>query len=201
MATNKKQFNQVKFIEVDLIRRRFPFVKNEILKENIAINMQYVAFLYSLDDEYELPGAVRYSVFQTIVLFTASIIESLINYKPRELKEEGRIKNDDIMKVEDKYTHIVDIYKVSVDEKICAARKKKKYRKLEDDTTFNDLNYAAKKCKLFDKDMFEKAEMLRSMRNKIHLTALSKEEDEYTRKDMDNVFGIAKDIIQSIQNY
>lgn len=73
---NKNSFNGiVKFVTVeDLKGNRFSFIQNEILKENIAIKMQYVVFLASLEEEYELTGAVTYSVFKTIIIFTASIV-------------------------------------------------------------------------------------------------------------------------------
>jgi len=81
----KKFHNSIKFVELeDLKNNRFSFVQNEILRENIAIKMQYIVFLVSLEEEYELPGAVTYSTFKTVIIFTASIIEALVNYKIHE---------------------------------------------------------------------------------------------------------------------
>ena len=46
----KRKLHDIQFIEVEFLKEtRFSFVENEVLRENIAINMQYIAFLYSLE--------------------------------------------------------------------------------------------------------------------------------------------------------
>ncbi|MCK5466202.1 hypothetical protein KAI56_01740 [Candidatus Parcubacteria bacterium] len=202
MIEEKKKLKNTRFVEVEYLKKEnFDFIKNDILKENIAINMQYVFFLYSLEREYELPGATTYSVFKTIILYTASIVESLLNYKLKELIKEGKIESSKIMTVEDKYIHIADLHIVSPKERICGVKKIKKYKQLTDGTTFKDLNKVAKNCDLFNERLFKKSEKLREMRNKIHLVALTEIDNKYSQSDIDNVFEIAKDIIDRIENY
>lgn len=200
----KKKLQNVKFIEVELLMKtRFDFVENKTLRENIAINMQYIAFLYSLENEYDLPGAVTYSVFKTIIVFTASIIESLINYKLRLLVSQKKIKETDIMGSETIYQCFKKKeYPISPTETIMAGIKKiSKVKKLEDDTILKTLNKAAKRSGLFNQKLFDKSEQLREKRNNIHLTALNKVEDQYTQEEIDKLFKDAKEIIDRIRDY
>lgn len=202
MTKKKEKLKKTRFIEVEYLKKeKFDFIKNDILKENIAINMQYVIFLYSLEREYELPGTTTYSSFKTIILYTASIVESLLNYKLKELIEEERIESNKIMTTEDKYIYIADLHIISSKEKICGVKKVKKHKQLDNKTIFLDLNKAAKRCGLFNEQLFKKSERLREMRNKIHLAALTEIDNKYPQSDIDNVFEIAKDIIDRIENY
>ena len=202
MTKKKEKLKKTRFVEAEYLKKeKFDFIKNDILKENIAINMQYIIFLYSLEREYELPGATTYSAFKTIVLYTASIIESIINYKLKELIKEGKIESSEIMTIEEKYIHIADLYTFPSKEKICGVKKVKRYKQLDDKTIFLDLNKAAKRCNLFNEQLFKKSEKLRKMRNKIHLAALTEIDNKYSQSDIDNVFEIAKDVIDRIENY
>lgn len=198
----KKFHNAIKFIEVeDLKNNRFAFINNEILKENIAIKMQHVVFLLSLEEEYELPGAVIYSAFKTIILFTAAIIESLINYKLHELIASKRINEADIMDKEEKYPVCKEIYSISVTESICGVKKVVKSKKLSDRTDFIELNRAAKRCGLFPQSIFEKAEKIRDMRNRIHPYGLKEIDDGYTKEEINEIFLMASVIIERIEKY
>jgi len=198
---DKEKLKKIQLAKTKHLRKRFGFVGDDILKENIIINTQYIVFLRSLDSKYEIPETVSYSVYKTIILYTASIVESIINYKLRELIKEGKIKNDQIMNIEEKYIHIADLYNISPKEKVCGIRKVKRRKQLVDDTIFIDLNKAAKRCNLFNERLFKKSEKLRKMRNKIHLSALSNVDDRYSQSDIDNSFEIAKDVIERVENY
>lgn len=197
----KRKLIDLKFPVVSSLKgKRFGFVGDDVLSENISISMQYIVFLISLETEYELGGAVKYSVFKTIVLHTASIIESLIHWKLCLLIKSGKVDGS-VMGNEDKHTEIKKLYQISLSECICGVRKVSKCKMLSDDTNFIELNRAAKRCGLFDEALFVKSEKLRGMRNKIHLSALKRVDDEYSKVDVELVFGIAKDIIDRIQNY
>ena len=201
MNKEKERLKNIQPTEAKHLEERFDFVNDSILKENIVINMQYIIFLRSLNGEYELSKTTTYSVYKTIILYTASIIESLINYKLKKLIRESRIENNQIMNMEEKYIHIADLYDISSREKVCGIRKIKKHKELVDETIFIDLNRAAKRCGLFNELLFKKSEKLRKMRNKIHLSALSNVDDRYSQTDIDNTFEIAKDVINRIEKY
>ena len=201
MIEEKDKLKNTQIAKLKHLKKRFSFVGDNILRENIIINTQYVTFLRSLGNNYKLPRAATYSVYKTIILYTASIVESLINYKLKKLIKEGKIENNKIMSMEEKYIHIADLYNISSEEKVCGIRKIKRHKKLVDETIFIDLNKAAKRCGLFDRRLFKKSEKLRKMRNKIHLSALSNIDDRYSQEDIDNSFEIAKDVINRIEKY
>lgn len=199
----KKQFNDsVKFVELeDLKNNRFSFVENEILRENIAIKMQYIVFLLSLEEEYELPGAVTYSTFKTIILFTASIIEALVNYKLHELIKKNKIDESKIMGKDEKFFIVKQFHKISNTEEICGIKKTVKPKKLSERIDFQELNRAAKRSGLFTKELFEKAEKIREIRNRIHTYALKEVDDKYTKDEINSIFSMASLIIERIENY
>ena len=153
----KKNFhNFIKFIELDdLKNNKFSFIQRDVLKENIAIKMQYIVFLVSLEEEYKLPGAVTYSTFKSLIIFTASIIEALINYKLHELIKEERILEEKIMGKDKKFSIIK---KASATEEIYGIKKTTKSKKLTDRINFQELNKAAKRSGLFTETIFRKAE-------------------------------------------
>jgi hypothetical protein len=197
-----KFHSSVKFIEVEYLKNnRFSFIKNEILKENIAINMQYIVFLLSLEEEYELPGAVTYSSFKTIIVLTASIVESLIHYKLDELIKSNKIKEEDVTEKEKKYTDCKILHKISDTEQICGIKKTTKAKRLSHDTNFVDLNNTAKRSGLFTDDLFRKSDKIRIARNRLHPYGLKEVDNKYSKKDINNIFSMAEAIIKRIQTY
>lgn len=202
MNKKKKFDSSVNFIELERLKEgRFGFLSNEILRENLAIKMQYIIFLVSLEDEYELPGALTYSTFKTIIIYTASIVESLINYKLHQLMDEKRVDGARVMGMEEKYQMIKEAYKISEKEKICVVKKVTKPKKLSERMDFQDLNRAAKRSGLFNDELFKKAEKIRDARNRIHPYSLKEVDDKYTKKDIDLIFAMASDIIKRIERY
>ncbi len=199
----KKQFyNSIKFVELeDLKNNRFAFVKNEILRENIAIKMQYIVFLVSLEEEYELPGAVTYSTFKTIIIFTASIIEALVNYKLHELIEEGEVNEKTIMGKDEKLSIVKKFQKVSATEEICGIKKTTKPKKLSERIDFQELNRAAKRSGLYTEAIFTKAEKIRETRNRLHPYALKEVDDKYSKDEINDIFSMASVIIDRVENY
>ncbi len=201
MLKNKLQ-NYFEYVDVAYIKQhRFPFVKNEILKENISIKMQNIIFLMSLEEKYELPGSVAYSTFKTIIVFMASIIESLINYKLHDLIQSGRVDEDEIVGKEERYPECKELYRISENDRICGVRKVIKPKKLSDCTDFLELNRIAKRCGLFTERLFQDAEEVRIARNRIHPYGLSEIDDRYSKSEINKFFIIAKEIIDRVENY
>jgi len=190
----------VKFVKVDSIRR-FDFVDNETLRENLSINTQYIVFLVSLELELKLPGGIECSLFKNIIIYCASIVESLINYKLQKLLKEKRTTNERLLKKSKKYKNEKMLYKISEHEKVCGVIAEEVCLKISDDTQFIDLNKASKRCGLFDDKLFKQAEDLRKMRNKIHLKGLKKIDNQYSKKDINKIFLIMKNIIDRVRDF
>lgn len=51
--------------EVIFLEEHFNFVENKTLKTNLAISLQYLFFLITVEEELTLPGPVSYSLYKT----------------------------------------------------------------------------------------------------------------------------------------
>lgn len=201
MGDTKKKLS-VKIIEIENLKKtRFSFIDDEILRENIAIKMQYVVFLVSLEEEYDLPGAVTYTTFKTIIIYTASILEALVHYKLRQLVKNKKINEDVIFGKDEKLSIMKKYQRISTTEEIFGIKRTVKPKKLSDTTDFCQLNRAAKRCGLFTDNIFNKAEEIRTARNRIHPYFLKEVDDKYTKKNIADFFAAASVIIERIENY
>ena len=190
----------VKFVEVDLFKEhRFSFIENESLRTNIAINAQYIAFLYSLEQTYKIPGTVRYSTFLTIIVYAAGIAESLLSYALQKLVRDKKCKKSVLLKVKKEVVKTADICLNQAGEQVVWGIRKEKQRKW-DGQKFINLIAAAKKSKYFDKDLLKECDELREMRNKIHLTGLDNEDSFFEEKDIKKVFIFLGKFIKAIGN-
>ncbi len=185
-----------------IIEDRFKFIKDNLLRTNITISFRYILFLIILEeDKVKLPGAISYSIFKDIIVNTAAIVESCIHYCLKTAISLKKIEEKDIMDVEWKETMSKDLYKISEDEKVCGVIKHKQYESFEDNTQFASLNKAALRAKIFDKNIFDCADKIRKVRNRIHLAALKETDDFYQKKDVNDAFDNAKKIIDRIEKY
>lgn len=161
---------QKKVLAVEKLQENFSFVKNDILRTNIAIAFQCIVFL-TLVGRY-IKGPLRHSLYKTVIINTSSIVESLIYYCLRELINHKIVESSEIMGSESKLTETKELYVINGDDSVVSAIKRKTYERLTDKTTFIELNRAACKAGIFDKKLFGKAEELRNKRNTIHLAGL-----------------------------
>ena len=177
--TKKQKLAKIQFLPVDrIMEERFSFVQDELLRENLAINTQYVSFLYDLEEEYELTGIATYAIFRDIVIHAASIIEGLVTYRLHDL-----VSN------EPKSNNLKNIQKKILSEFIVGAN-------------FFKLNQAAKKCGLFDSALCKDADKLREMRNAIHPSAQKESDrDDFSKKEIDKVFSTVAKIIDRIKDF
>jgi len=199
---NKKKLDPaLKIVQVESLRERFKFIDDDLLQDNISIAFQYIIFLLSFEKEYEFSGVIKYSIFKDIVLQTASIVEAIISYKLQSLVKQKKIKIEDILEKEYEYKFLGKLYDISPTEIICGTIRTTIYPDIQNDTHFIKLNKVAKKCGLFDNIIFEKADKLRKLRNRIHLAGLEKRDDGYSEEEVIESFDIANGIITRIEKY
>jgi hypothetical protein len=184
----------------EALEKRFLFIENDILRTNLVIAFRYIIFLIVLEDENVLPGAISYSIYKNIILYTATIVESCIHYCLKKNIESGAVKSPEIMPWEWKNDSCVELYKISEERRVYGAVRHKASERFTDKTQFQTINRAAYKAKILNKALFDKAENLRKKRNRIHLAGLKKTDDFYEKKDIQTVFGEAKALIEQIEN-
>ena len=115
--------------------------------------------------------------------------------------KDGQLKIEEIFPFDYKYQCISELHKISPIETICGAKRTKVYPQLNNETTMAHLNKAAKKVGLFTQLVFDKAEKLRKLRNKIHLVGLDGTDDNCSKADVEDCFTITKLIIDRVQGF
>jgi hypothetical protein len=181
-----------------LVAGPFEFIGNKTLRGNIAINTQYVASLATLEQEYEV-GQVSYSIFKDIIVQSASIVESLINYTLRSLLRMGKIKINDVLNDSFNDTGERILHRCGKNTYLIEVKRKKDKKEINGETHFVDLNRAAKRCRLIDDDLFERCEKLRKQRNRIHLAGLAGVDKNYSKNDLDEVFKTVGSVINKVE--
>ena len=73
------------------LEKRFEFINDKTLRTNIALTFKYIIFLINLEDEYELPGTILYSIYKDIILYTAVVIESCIHHCLKQFISNGKV--------------------------------------------------------------------------------------------------------------
>lgn len=199
---SKTKLTKVKYAHTDsLTKGRFSFIEDATLKENVAIYVQYISFLVSLDEEYDL-GILTYSIFKDIVVHTAHVVESLINYKLQKLIIVGAIQEDGLAGYEEELQEKKEIHKCDQEGITYVAGKLIKTAiRIKDDTKFLILNRAGMKCGLLTKELYDDCEKIRGMRNKIHLSGLKKVDDQYSKGDISDLFKMTEKIIDRVRDY
>jgi hypothetical protein len=185
--------------EQEILERRFKFIQNDLLRTNVVIAFRYIIFLISLEAKTKTPGPILYALYKDIILYTASIVESCLNYAIGEFIKKENLDITKIFPFEWKYEKCNCIYEISSDKQVIGAIQHKKYEKLSEKTQFKTVNEIALKSKLLNEDLFKKAEKIRDIRNHIHLAALTITEDFYKKSDVDEFFNIANLIINHIE--
>ena len=182
--------NNSVILKVQDLEKRYLFVENEILRKNLAINLQYIVYLIKQEEDNELPGTITYSIYKNLILYTTSIIEGLLVYTFQTLLDKGEISPKSMKSTTD-FKEIKEIHKIDSSTTIVWCKRIKGNEKFTRRTSFHDVIKASKKAKILDKDLLDKIDDLREKRNKIHLAGLNIVDDYYTKKEVDAVFNLA----------
>jgi hypothetical protein len=188
---------------LESLEKRFSFVENDMLRSNAAIYLRHIIFLLALSEDENI-GSLKYTTYKDIIIFTASIVESVLEYAINRYIVDGKaakdvfgfaIKNIDVGTID----HECDDLYLS---KLCVVRRSKRPKsETGDEITFNDINKAAKKSGVLDEVLFKKADKLREMRNLIHLQSLTRSSDDYFEKrDVEDAFKSANLILRRVES-
>lgn len=186
----------------EVLETRFSFVDNETLRENIVIYFRYIIFLLNLSEEQNV-DTLKYTIYKDIIIYTASIVESLLEYAVNREVLLGRADKN-VMGYSKKSTQVGRVKHECNDmhDEVIEVVQTRKYHKLGsgDRIDFKDITSAAKKAGILSTALYDKAENLRKKRNTIHLSTLTKSSDDYFEKsDVDNAFNWAHDIIVAVE--
>ena len=187
---------------LESLEQRFDFIKNETLRVNLAIYFRYIILLLAISEDEKL-DTIKYSVYKDIVIYTASIVESILEYTIKEYVVVGKAKED----IFGFSWHFCEVSPINHDcndfrdAKFCVARKEKKLKWSSREIDFADINNAAKNAKILDKPLFDMADPLRKRRNLIHLGSLEKSTNDYfEKKDVQESLNHAHDILSRVES-
>jgi hypothetical protein len=171
---------------------RFEFLEDKIIRVHLDRAFHLIIELVALSEAKEYTPELKSSFRKTIIIYTASIIEALLLSMLKSVKTEDECGED---------KEIVEqiLYKINDEEKIALVKIKSvsiNFLKLNLDQT----NKLCKKFKLISKDLSAKIDMVRDLRNRQHLGSLSEIEITYTRKDLEFVFSVAKEVTNKAQS-
>ncbi len=169
----------------------FPFIQNSVLKSNLDLVFEHIIDLLALSESetYEGKKTLVSSLRKTIIIHTASIIEALLLWKLKQACDKNIVALDD----EWRYINICVLWKVNHSREVIAGTRQK-VKKSVDKLDFLHLTRQCLKCKIINDLEFKDIDKVRILRNKMHLGGLAELEKEYTRKDLEFCFKVAKKV-------
>ena len=177
----------------------FPFVDDPVLRSNLDLVFAHIVDLstLSLSESYKDKTELVSSLRKTIIIHTASIIEALLLWKLKLIYKEKKIELSD----EWKYIDIRTIHRISSSEEVIAGKRKKGKKEMErlDFVRITDL---CCQCGLVnvDDELKKSIDKVRVLRNKLHIGSLPVVENEYTKKDLEFCFSVAKEVKALVSN-
>lgn len=197
-------FPDVEILDVESCSQRFSFVRDELLRNNLGIALQYITLLIPLYESAGLPGPLKYSINKNIIIYAAAIVEALLSYKLQLMISDGRFKISDYFKkpYNRTYKDIKTIYNLkSENEQIVGCKECKVPKSINNKTKFNDLINAGFSCELLTPPLKMKCKKIMKWRNKIHLLNIEEEEVYLSEAQVKEAFKITKSVIDRIESF
>jgi len=167
----------------------FDFVEDRVFRDNLDVVFDHVMHLLVLleSGSYSGKSLLVSSMRKTIVVNFASIIEAVLLWRLKKKVKSDKIELSD----EWKYFDIKTIHVIEPDSEEVIAGKRKKEKKSLDGLDFVRIIDLCMKHNIINKSICEDLHKVRRLRNRLHIGGLKEVEKEYTKKDLDFVFGVA----------
>ena len=171
----------------------FPFVDDDALRANLDTAIQHTTELVAIADNYD--KILSSSFRKTVIINTASIIEALLQWKLKKKVETKEVELSD----EWKFYDIKILHKINASEEVVGAKRKKE-RKQVSKLDFVRIIDLCVKHKIVTEHFSKDLHKVRELRNRLHLGGLEEVEKEYTKRDLNFVFGVAERVIGVVSN-
>ena len=171
---------------------RFFYIEDKNLRKHMWDTMKFIVDLLSVSDNF--PESNRNYFYKTCILYTASLIESHIHYCILEnWFTEYQSKNFT-------YKNIKELQTCDDWFKIMYWKREKEKISLIWNVDFNILNtFAYKIAKIYDEKMFKNIDKIRKIRNQIYLMKLEDIDRKYSKKQLNEIFEISRDLFKIIE--
>ncbi|KKU80680.1 MAG: hypothetical protein UY07_C0036G0007 [Parcubacteria group bacterium GW2011_GWA1_47_8] len=168
----------------------FPFITDDVLRENLDIAFDHLTELILLSESPKYNPVLKSSFRKTTIIYTASIIEAILLWFLKK-----KVKEVDLKRETKRFKIEKEIYQISDAEKIVLGKdvttvEQIKFSKLN----LADINTLCKENGIITDSIFKKVNKVRELRNKLHIGTLTVIEKDYSKKDLEFVFSVAREI-------
>ena len=168
----------------------FSFVTDDILRQNLDIAFDHLTELVYLSELPEYNDILKSSFRKTTIIYTASIIEAMLLWflknkvAEAELKRESKIfkVTKEIYKINDVNRIVLGEYMIKIDSI--------KFSKLN----LVDINTFCRDYRIINELLYNNIDKVRELRNKLHIGTLTIVETDYSKRDLEFVFSVAKEV-------
>lgn len=192
--------SEPKIPQFNAVEQRFDFIQDEILRQNLATTMQYVAYLIG---QYPLLiGTLKYSVTKDIIVLIGSIVEAVSHYWLQKLVNNGILKQETVLPSRREYKSFKPkpILIDNENQPVYVCHIQEIAMDLNGEMKFQDVLRALRRGNMIDETLFKELDRLRGWRNKIHLKGLTAGDIKRFRKtDLSNVFKTSKVLITQVE--
>ncbi len=169
---------------------KFSFIDNEILRGNLGIIFDHILELIYLSESIKYNDVLKSSFRKTTTIYTASIIEALLLCLLKKHKNEKDLARTNMI-----FRITKEIYKINNLEKIVLGKNVEETEKFKfDKINLSQINTLCKEHKLISSELSKRVDVMRKLRNKLHIGDLKNLENDYTKKDLEFAFSVAKEV-------
>lgn len=166
----------------------FAFVTDPILQRNLDITFEHLIELFSLSESGKYTETLKSSFRKTVIIYTASIVEALLLWMLKQRTgEEALAKRQTVFKVNKV------IYDINPTERIVLGKDEIKIEKCRfEKLNLDQVNDLCKGHGIISEPMFRDVDKVRMLRNRLHISTLTKVEGDYSKSDLEFVFSVAR---------
>lgn len=174
----------------------FPFVKNEILRQNLDEAFNHILVLLQFIESANYNEAAKSAFCKTIIIYTASIVEALLYHVLDKEFTDGDLKEFySSWELTDKKV----LHKINDSHHIVAGDYKKVVGKTgKEKMNLGQITDFLKKKEVLSKNLFETVGEIRVLRNEQHISTHAQVKS-YTTGDLEKAFSIAREVKEFVQ--
>jgi hypothetical protein len=174
----------------------FEFVDDAILRGNLDRIFDHILELLLLSESSSYDPVLKGSFRQTIIIYTASIIEGLLLYALGQKKTEK-----DCAREKKVFSITKEIYQIDSTHRIVLVEDRVeldvvKFAKIN----LDQLNKLCKEYDVIENTLYERVDKVRALRNRQHLGSLQDVDSEYSARDLEFVFSVAREVKRIAQD-
>ena len=175
----------------------FSFIDNKILRQNLNIAFDHINELIVVSEsaEYKNKKTQINSFRKTIIVYIASIIEAMLQWK---IKKDFDSKKLELEK-EWKYFNIKTLYKINDGQEIIAGARKKDQKPIDSLGLLHLSRFCLKNKIIHSKKLHDDINIIRKFRNKLHIGGLAEVDRKYTKQNLEFCFRTTRQVSKTVR--